>query len=104
MPVVRVLEMLGMSSRRIPRSSQGCLDKNKVMIISVMVINIQPIRPMSLLQAALSLVAMGMSSLLVIQKVLARFIPAAVIWAPESAVAGAWAGILVTLGRGKESS
>ena len=46
----------------------------------------------------------GMSSLLVIPKAWARFILAPVIWAPKSAVAGAWADMLVTLGRGRESS
>ena len=46
----------------------------------------------------------GMSSLLVIPRVWARFIPATVIWAPESAMADVRAHMLVTLGRGKESS
>ena len=83
---------------------EAWLDKKKAKIISVMVTNIPPIRPRALLPAALSLVAKGMSFLLVIPKALARFIPAAVIWAPESAVAVAWAEMLVTLGRGRESS
>ena len=33
LPVVGVLEILGKSSGRIPRSSQACLEKNKVKII-----------------------------------------------------------------------
>ena len=76
LPVVWVLEMLGKFSGRIPRSSQECLDKKKLKIILMMVINIPPIRPRTLLLAALSVVAKGMSSLLVIPKAWARFIQA----------------------------
>ena len=62
------------------------------------------ISPRPLSPAALTLVAKGMSSLLVIPEAGVRLIPATVIWAPESDMAGVWADLLVTLGRGKESS
>jgi hypothetical protein len=49
-----------------------------------MVINIPPISTRALLPEAVSLVAKGMSYFLVMPMAWARFIPATVIWAPES--------------------
>jgi hypothetical protein len=68
------------------------------------VINVPPIIPRPFPPAALSRVAKGLSFLLVIPRAWTRLIPATVIWAPESAMACVWADLLVTLGRGKESS
>ena len=81
----------------------GGAQLSRLPVISILILSSDgdqhPTRPLSP-----ALVAKGMSSLLVIPRAWARLILATVIWAPESAMTGVWADLLVTLGRGTESS
>ena len=72
--------------------------------LPVMVIRMPPSRPSPELFATFTLVASGISSLLVRPREWTKFMPPTTSWAPESVIPGIFTDLVVTLGRGNNNS